>query len=39
MRIAAVVTDLDGTLLEPDGSLGPEAHAALVRFAACGVPV
>jgi len=39
MRIAAVVTDLDGTLLEPDGSLGPEAHAALVRLAACGVPV
>ena len=39
MRIAAVLTDLDGTLLEPDGSATAEAVAALAWLAAAGVPV
>lgn len=39
MSIAAVLTDLDGTLLEPDGSLDPAARAALDRLAGHGVPV
>lgn len=39
MRVRAVLTDLDGTLLEPDGRLGAEARVALVRLAAAGVPV
>lgn len=39
MRIAAVLTDLDGTLLEPDGSATVEAVAALAWLAAAGVPV
>lgn len=32
VRIAAVFTDLDGTLLEPDGSLGGEAERAVARL-------
>jgi len=39
MRLAAVITDLDGTLLEPDGNLGAEARAALHRLAAQSIPV
>lgn len=39
MRIRAVLTDLDGTLLEPDGRLGAEARAALDELAGAGVPV
>ena len=39
MRIRAVLTDLDGTLLEPDGRLGAEAQAALDELAGAGVPV
>ena len=39
MRIAVVLTDLDGTLLEPDGSATPEALGALAWLAAGGVPV
>jgi mannosyl-3-phosphoglycerate phosphatase len=39
MRLAAVITDLDGTLLEPDGSLGTEACAALDHLAVRSVPV
>ena len=34
-----MLTDLDGTLLEPDGSLAPEARAALDALHASGVPV
>jgi mannosyl-3-phosphoglycerate phosphatase len=39
MRLRAVLTDLDGTLLEPDGSLSTEARAALDALHAAGVPV
>ncbi|HKC23606.1 MAG TPA: HAD-IIB family hydrolase [Thermoanaerobaculia bacterium] len=39
MRIRAVLTDLDGTLLEPDGSLSPEAREALRELSQRGVPV
>lgn len=39
MRVRAVLTDLDGTLLEPDGRLGAEARAALDELAGAGVPV
>src|SRR5258706_2433166 len=39
MRIRAVLTDLDGTLLEPDGSLAPEAREALRELSQRGVPV
>jgi len=34
-----VLTDLDGTLLEPDGSLAPEAADALAALAEASVPV
>jgi mannosyl-3-phosphoglycerate phosphatase len=34
-----VLTDLDGTLLEPDGSICPEALSALELCRSCGVPV
>jgi len=37
--LRAVLTDLDGTVLEPDGSLCLEAKAALAVLAAAGVPV
>lgn len=39
MRIAAILTDLDGTLLEPDGSAAPEVAEALAWLARRGVPV
>jgi mannosyl-3-phosphoglycerate phosphatase len=39
MRLRAVLTDLDGTVLEADGSLLPEAAAAYRRLVATGVPV
>lgn len=39
MRLRAVFTDLDGTLLEEDGSIGAEARAALDALHARGVPV
>ena len=39
MRVRVVFTDLDGTLLEPDGSLEPEAGAEIRRLTADGVPV
>jgi len=39
MRIAAIFTDLDGTLLEPDGRAVPEAAEALRWLAGRGVPV
>lgn len=39
MRIRAVLTDLDGTLLEPDGSVLPAPLVVLARLAADGVPV
>lgn len=39
MRIGAVLTDLDGTLLEPDASVSREAVAALAALAAAAVPV
>ena len=39
MRIAVVLTDLDGTLLEPDGSTTAEAAAALAWLSSADVPV
>ena len=39
MRLAAVLTDLDGTLLEHGGVLGPEARAAIDDLRRHGVPV
>jgi len=36
---AVIVTDLDGTLLEPDGSLHPEAQEMLQVLARKGIPV
>ena len=39
MRLAAVLTDLDGTLLERGGVLGPEARAAIASLRGLGVPV
>ncbi len=39
MKIRAVLTDLDGTLLEPDGRVRPEPLAVLSRLKAAGVPV
>jgi mannosyl-3-phosphoglycerate phosphatase len=39
VRVRAVLTDLDGTLLEPDGTLATEAVAALAALAGAGVPV
>ncbi len=39
MKIRAVLTDLDGTLLEPGGWVRAEALAALVRLRDAGVPV
>jgi len=39
MTPRAILTDLDGTLLEPDGTLSPEARQALAEAAAKGVPV
>ncbi len=39
VKIRAVLTDLDGTLLEPDGSVRPEPLAMLARLRAAGVRV
>ena len=39
MKLRAVLTDLDGTLLEPDGSLCPEAAATLRVLRGRGVAV
>lgn len=39
MKLRAVLSDLDGTLLEPDGSLCAEACGALATLADAGVPV
>ncbi len=39
MKLRAVLTDLDGTVLEPDGSLLPEAVAAWHELAAAGAVV
>ena len=39
VRIRLVATDLDGTLLRADGSIGPRTAAALGRCTAAGVPV
>lgn len=36
--VALVATDLDGTLLLPDGSIGPRTAAALQRLGATGHP-
>jgi mannosyl-3-phosphoglycerate phosphatase len=39
MRISAVFTDLDGTLLEPDGSACREAIETVAELGRAGVPV
>ena len=39
MRVRLVATDLDGTLLREDGSVGARTIAALASCAAAGVPV
>lgn len=39
MRLAAVLTDLDGTLLDHGGVLGPEARAAIDESRRRGIPV
>lgn len=39
MKVRAIFTDLDGTLLEPDGSLRDEALAEIERLGAAGIPV
>ena len=39
MRIGAILTDLDGTLLEPDGTLLEEVGAFLRLITEAGVPV
>ncbi|RPI27071.1 MAG: HAD-IIB family hydrolase [Acidobacteria bacterium] len=39
MRVSIVFTDLDGTLLDLDGQICPEAQAALLRLTRLGVPV
>jgi mannosyl-3-phosphoglycerate phosphatase len=39
MRLRAVFTDLDGTLLEEDGSIGIPARAALDALHSRGVPI
>jgi len=39
MRVGVVLTDLDGTLLEPDGSLLPEAREAVAGLVGRGVPI
>ena len=37
IKLAAL--DLDGTLLQPDGTLSPRAHRALVQAIACGIEI
>lgn len=39
MRLGAVLTDLDGTLLEHGGVLGPEAREAIGELRRRGIPV
>ncbi len=39
MKVRAIFTDLDGTLLEPDGSLRDEALAEIERLGTAGIPV
>lgn len=39
MSLLVVLTDLDGTLLEPDGSLRPEARRALAELVRAGIAV
>jgi len=39
MKVRAIFTDLDGTLLEPDGSLRAEALTEIQRLNAGGIPV
>jgi mannosyl-3-phosphoglycerate phosphatase len=39
VKIRAIFTDLDGTLLEPDGSLCAEAFAEIRGLTAAGIPV
>jgi mannosyl-3-phosphoglycerate phosphatase len=39
MKIGAVFTDLDGTLLEPDGTLRADARDAVSSLGLCGVAV
>ncbi len=39
MKPGIILTDLDGTLLEPDGTLGPQAREAVERRRGAGVPV
>ncbi len=39
MKVRAIFTDLDGTLLEPDGSVGREAESEILRLTAAGIPV
>jgi len=39
MKVRAIFTDLDGTLLEPDGSLRWEAAAEIKRLTAAAIPV
>jgi mannosyl-3-phosphoglycerate phosphatase len=39
MKVRAIFTDLDGTLLEPDGSLRAEAMTEIRRLTAGGIPV
>ena len=39
MRLAAVLTDLDGTLLDHGGVLGPEARGAIGELRRRGIPV
>jgi len=39
MKISVLFTDLDGTLLEPDGRLGPRTAATVARLRALGVPI
>lgn len=39
MKVRAIFTDLDGTLLEPDGSVRAEAMAEIRRLTARGIPV
>jgi len=39
MKVRAIFTDLDGTLLEPDGSLSAEALTEIKRLTASGIPV
>lgn len=39
MILAAVLTDLDGTLLDHGGVLGPEAREAIARLRRHGIPV